>query len=194
MDLDKIKISIIGLGYVGCPLFKLFSKHFECVGLDMNPDTIQRIIDKEFDQGNPAFMDNVYLTTNYARHCPQGSGGLFFRIMKRNRLRTLAFSSLGLITAIMMVATVVEKQHGSDFVREYIYGARWMVALWSASALLSLFYIIKQQLYKQLLTFALHLSFLMKNLTLNILFPKHLMKEWVKLLPLLLQKQHVRQA
>ena len=73
----------------------------------------------------------------------------------------MAFSSLGLITAIMMVATVVEKQHGSDFVREYIYGARWMVALWGASALLSLFYIIKQQLYKQLLTFALHLSFLM---------------------------------
>lgn len=66
MDLDKIKISIIGLGYVGCPLFRLFSKHFECVGLDMNPDTIQRIKDKEFDQGNPAFMDNVYLTTNYA--------------------------------------------------------------------------------------------------------------------------------
>lgn len=61
----------------------------------------------------------------------------------------------------MMVATVVEKQHGSDFVREYIYGAWWMVALWGASALLSLFYIIKQQLYKQLLTFALHLSFLL---------------------------------
>ncbi|MBQ8553809.1 MAG: cytochrome c biogenesis protein CcsA [Alistipes sp.] len=81
--------------------------------------------------------------------------------MKRNRLRTLAFSSLGLITAIMMVATVVEKQQGSDFVREHIYGAWWMVALWGASALLSLFYIIKQQLYKQLLTFALHLSFLL---------------------------------
>lgn len=61
----------------------------------------------------------------------------------------------------MMVATVVEKQHGSDFVREHIYGAWWMVALWGASALLSLFYIIKQQLYKQHLTFALHLSFLM---------------------------------
>lgn len=61
----------------------------------------------------------------------------------------------------MMVATVVEKQHGSDFVREYIYGAWWMIALWSASALLSLFYIIKQQLYKQLITFALHISFLL---------------------------------
>ena len=73
----------------------------------------------------------------------------------------MAFSSLGLITAIMMVATVVEKQQGSDFVREHIYGAWWMVALWSASALLSLFYIIKQQLYKYFFTFALHLSFLL---------------------------------
>lgn len=61
----------------------------------------------------------------------------------------------------MMVATVVEKQQGSDFVREHIYGAWWMVALWSASALLSLFYIIKQQLYKYFFTFALHLSFLL---------------------------------
>jgi len=85
----------------------------------------------------------------------------FYRIMERRRLRTLAFSSLGLITAIMMVATVVEKQHGSDFVREYIYGAWWMVALWGASANLSLFYAIKQRLHKRLITFALHLSFLL---------------------------------
>lgn len=66
MDLDKIKISIIGLGYVGYPLFKLFSKHFECVGLDINAHTIQRIEGKEYEQGISAFMGKVHLTTNYA--------------------------------------------------------------------------------------------------------------------------------
>lgn len=28
------KIAIVGLGYVGLPLFCLFSKHYACVGLD----------------------------------------------------------------------------------------------------------------------------------------------------------------
>ena len=36
MNLSKYKICVIGLGYVGLPLARLFSTKFETVGFDMN--------------------------------------------------------------------------------------------------------------------------------------------------------------
>ena len=33
--MEKIKICVIGLGYVGLPLARLFSTKFETIGLDM---------------------------------------------------------------------------------------------------------------------------------------------------------------
>ena len=33
---DKYKIAVIGLGYVGLPLAKSFSKHFHTIGYDVN--------------------------------------------------------------------------------------------------------------------------------------------------------------
>ena len=35
-----IKIAVIGLGYVGLPLFCLISKHFTCIGLDNDSSRI----------------------------------------------------------------------------------------------------------------------------------------------------------
>ena len=34
--MEKIKIAVIGLGYVGLPLARLFSTKYETVGFDMN--------------------------------------------------------------------------------------------------------------------------------------------------------------
>ncbi len=34
MTKDKNKIGIVGLGYVGLPLFSLFSQKYECWGID----------------------------------------------------------------------------------------------------------------------------------------------------------------
>lgn len=50
MDIDNLKISIIGLGYVGYPLFKLFSKRFDCIGIDKNVKVIQSLQQKESEQ------------------------------------------------------------------------------------------------------------------------------------------------
>ena len=40
MDITKIKIGIIGLGYVGLPLALAFSKHFKTTGFDINQQRI----------------------------------------------------------------------------------------------------------------------------------------------------------
>lgn len=37
---NRIKIAVIGLGYVGLPLFCLLSKHFTCVGLDKDKNRV----------------------------------------------------------------------------------------------------------------------------------------------------------
>lgn len=62
MDLDNVKLSIVGLGYVGYPLFKLFSKQFDCIGIDNNIKVIQRLQENESEQG--AFCNSLY-TTDY---------------------------------------------------------------------------------------------------------------------------------
>ena len=39
---NKIKVSIIGLGYVGLPLALEFSKYFSVVGFDINKKRIKK--------------------------------------------------------------------------------------------------------------------------------------------------------
>ena len=80
--------------------------------------------------------------------------------MGNRLLRNLAFGLFALVTFILMIATVVEKIKGSDFVQEYIYGSLWMVVLWGVAAHFALFFIIKQKLYKRFAIFAIHVSFL----------------------------------
>lgn len=41
--MDNIKIAVIGLGYVGLPLARLFSTKYETVGFDLNPDRIAEL-------------------------------------------------------------------------------------------------------------------------------------------------------
>lgn len=81
--------------------------------------------------------------------------------MKRRLLKPLAFGLLGLIIVLLMIATVVEKLRGSTFAHQNIYTAWWMVVLWGAMAHFSFFYVVQQKLYRQIVTFTLHLSFLL---------------------------------
>lgn len=81
--------------------------------------------------------------------------------MKNRLFKYLSFGSLGIITIILVSATIVEKICGSTFVREYIYGSYWMVVLWGVAAHFSFFYILRRKLYMQYATFAMHLSFLL---------------------------------
>ncbi len=43
----KIKIGIIGLGYVGLPLFLEFSKKFDVKGFDLSKDKIKYLLRKK---------------------------------------------------------------------------------------------------------------------------------------------------
>ena len=45
MDMKDIKIAVIGLGYVGLPLARLFSTKFPTVGFDMNPKRVAALME-----------------------------------------------------------------------------------------------------------------------------------------------------
>lgn len=81
--------------------------------------------------------------------------------MKNKQLKNLSFGLFALITLIMVIATIVEKIKGSSFVQDYIYCAIPMIVLWGVAFFLALCYIIQQKLYKQVVTFGIHLSFLL---------------------------------
>ncbi len=76
--------------------------------------------------------------------------------MKNTLFKYLSFGLLGLITLILMSATVIEKFCGSAFVGEHIYTSEWMIILWGVAAHFALFYILRSRLYVQYATFALH--------------------------------------
>lgn len=50
--MDKIKICVIGLGYVGLPLARLFSTKYETVGFDMNRSRVESLM-----QGHDATLE-----------------------------------------------------------------------------------------------------------------------------------------
>ncbi len=78
---------------------------------------------------------------------------------KTQLLKYLAFGSATLIVVVLMVATIVEKFCGSDFVREYIYGARPMIMLWLLLAHCTIFYLVRSGVHRRFATFMLHISF-----------------------------------
>ena len=78
---------------------------------------------------------------------------------KTKLLKYLAFGSALLIIMVLMVATIVEKFYGSNFVREYIYGARPMIILWLLLAICAVSYLVCSGVHKRFATFMLHISF-----------------------------------
>ena len=85
----------------------------------------------------------------------------------KNRLQTylslqkLPFWGVSVLCLIMAVATFVEKEHGSDYAYEQIYGAWWFSALWAILAIFSIVGIVKGQLYKNLSLLFVHISFIL---------------------------------
>lgn len=43
--MDTIKIAVIGLGYVGLPLARLFSTKYKTIGFDMNQARVTALMD-----------------------------------------------------------------------------------------------------------------------------------------------------
>ncbi len=81
-------------------------------------------------------------------------------IMKHDKLfKHLSIGLFALITAILMVATIMEKIHGTEYALQNIYRADWMVALWSVATLSAIVYILQHKLQRQPVTLCLHLAF-----------------------------------
>ena len=43
--MENIRICVIGLGYVGLPLARLFSTKYETIGFDMNPSRVKALME-----------------------------------------------------------------------------------------------------------------------------------------------------
>ena len=65
MRLDKVKIGILGLGYVGLPLAVEFGKKFEVIGFDLNQSRIEELIngiDATMEVETSELKDSIKLT------------------------------------------------------------------------------------------------------------------------------------
>lgn len=80
--------------------------------------------------------------------------------MKHDKLfKHLSIGLFALITAILMVATIMEKLYGTEYALGNIYRADWMIALWSVATLSAIVYILQHNLQRQPVTLCLHLAF-----------------------------------
>lgn len=80
--------------------------------------------------------------------------------MKREKLfKHLSIGQFALITAILMVATIMEKIHGTEYVLQNIYCADWMIALWGTATLSGIVYVLQRRMQRQPVTLCLHLAF-----------------------------------
>ena len=74
-------------------------------------------------------------------------------------LKGISFSLAGIIVAVLMAGSVVEQICGTAVAREYVYAAPWTIALWVAAAVSGMAYMCVVRLYRQVVTFLLHFSF-----------------------------------
>lgn len=80
--------------------------------------------------------------------------------MKLEKLfKHLSIGQFALITAILMVATIMEKIHGTEYVLQNIYHADWMIALWTTATLSGIVYVLQRRMQRQPVTLCLHLAF-----------------------------------
>ena len=74
-------------------------------------------------------------------------------------LRPMAFSLMGVIIILLMVATICEKLFGTEFAVRYFYTAPWTIILWSAAVISGLGYLFTVKMYRQVIACLLHFSF-----------------------------------
>lgn len=77
------------------------------------------------------------------------------KISKRTTVITIS-----LLIIIMVSATIAEKTNGTSFVSRFFYSNPLFMALWFAAAISGIVYIIKRKLYKRIITFCMHASFI----------------------------------
>ena len=71
--------------------------------------------------------------------------------------KIISFGCAGLITLVLIVATIIESLYGSLFVIEYIYHSYWFIALWLCLAVAAVVYILCAS--RRISLILLHFSF-----------------------------------
>ena len=74
--------------------------------------------------------------------------------------RYIAITLIVSIIAAMIAATVLEKIYGTVFVSKHIYSSPLFISAWIILSISSLVYVCARKLYKRLITFFIHISFL----------------------------------
>lgn len=78
--------------------------------------------------------------------------------MKQSVLKRLTFGILILMILLLVVATICEKTYGSEFATKYFYTSPISISLWALLSITGLVYILKQGMWKRLVTLLLHVS------------------------------------
>jgi len=76
-------------------------------------------------------------------------------------VKRIAFITYVAVIGVLVTATVLEKNYGTPFVMEHIYGAWWFIALWGILCVGSVVTLIRGKVYKRPATLLLHLSFIL---------------------------------
>ena len=74
-------------------------------------------------------------------------------------LKPIAFSLMGVIILLLIVATVCEKIISTEFAVRYFYTAPWTIALWALAVIFGGWYLFTVKMYRQVITCLLHFSF-----------------------------------
>ena len=76
-----------------------------------------------------------------------------------NILKNISFSLLGLMTSILIVASIIEKIHGSSYAYEHIYTSPLVIALWTLLTVTSISCLLVNKTWRHISIFCLHISF-----------------------------------
>ena len=75
--MNTIKIAVIGLGYVGLPLARLFATKYDVVGFDINPTRIS-----ELQKGNDKTLEvTEKLLLEVTKSKPTSGSGLYLSLI-----------------------------------------------------------------------------------------------------------------
>lgn len=73
--------------------------------------------------------------------------------------KNVSFVSLGVLVLLFILATVLEKFYGTQFVVEYIYTSPSIILLWLLLVASGITYLVLSGVYKKIITFLIHISF-----------------------------------
>lgn len=80
------------------------------------------------------------------------------RCHRRPQFSVLVLTLWALVLLVLILATILEKMHGTAWIHDFVYDSWCFVALWIAAGLSSLLYIFRRALYRRPVLFLLHMS------------------------------------